>query len=345
MRLSRLQRWTTDRGVPRVWSLPHSRGDAMSDRTIAARRLSLAEREQAPNSDGDHGGWTDPPPITGGDLCAVEQLRFEVADATDVARTAAGQLRALDEWLRHLPGRCGRARLAVPGIPAAVASLRDVHLELARVGDLLGALSRLEAEVDASCPPAHDGGPETLRGAESSLMRDADDRLDPALLPTEALVSALSRGARGDYAHEAAVDLLAGFGCPSGFWLRRSDFLDNCIEAWLSAAPDDTTRARVPMVNARIDGAALADLLDGHHIEGAGGELRILHLVAGLLGHLTGRPLSEQLLGLDEDTTVLVLRAVAHVGGWHERGRTFVFTEQDSAAKASPYVAAGVRRG
>lgn len=314
----------------------------MSGRMIAPRWLPRAACEPVP--DGDGGGWSDPPPISGGVLNSAEHLRFEAADAIAVASTAAGHLRALEEWLGRLPGRCSTATLDVPGIAAAVGSLCDVDLELDRVAALLEALSRLADGVDASHPPVFGGEPDVLRDRGSVSTHGVDDCLDPTLLPTRALVSALSRGARGDYAHEAAVNLLARFGCPSGFWLRRPAFLDNCVEAWLVLAPDDTTGAVAHRVDARIDGAALATLLDGHHIEGATGELRVLNLVAGLLGYPTARPLSDQLLGLDEDTTVLVLRAVAHVGGWHERGRTFVLAAQDEAS-APVDIAAGAGHG
>lgn len=320
-----------------MWSRPCHRGAVMSGRMIAAPGLPPTACEPVP--DGDGGGWNDPPPISGGALNTAEHLRFEVADAIAVARTAAGHLRALEEWLGQLPGRCSTATLDVPGIAAAVGSLCDVDLELDRVAALLEALSRLADEADSSGPPVYDGEPDAPRDHGSTSTHD-DDCVDPTLLPTRALVSALSRGARGDYAHEAAVNLLARFGCPSGFWLRRPAFLDNCVQAWLVMAPDDTTGAVAHRVDARIDGAALAALLDGYHIEGATGELRVLHLVAGLLGYPTARPLSDQLLGLDEDTTVLVLRAIAHVGGWHERGRTFVLAAQDEAS-ASIDVAAG----
>ena len=310
---------------------------------IAAQWLPPAACEPVQACDGEGGGWSDLPPISGGDLNTAEHLRFEVADAIAVARTAAGHLRALQEWLGHLPGRCSTATLDVPGIAAAVGSLCDVDLESDRVAALLEALSRLADEADASGPSLYDGEPDIPRDHGSTSTYDVDDFVDPTLLPARALVSALLRGARGDYAQEAAVDMLARFGCPSGFWLRRPAFLDNCVEAWLAIAPDDTTGALAHRVDARIDGAALAALLDEHHIEGSAGELRVLHLVAGLLGYPTARPLSDQLLGLDEDTTVLVLRAVAHVGGWHERGRTFVLALQDGATTAPVDVAAGAR--
>lgn len=313
-----------------MWSRPYNRGAVMSGRMIAARGLPPAACEPVPAGDG--GGWSDPPPISGGALSTAEHLRFEVADAIAVASTAAGYLCALEEWLGQLPGRCSTATFTVPGVASAVGSLCDVDLELDRVAALLEALGGLAQEVDDSDPPVFDGEPDILRDRGTVLTHDVDDCVDPTLLPTRALVSALSRGARGDYAHEAAVDLLARFGCPSGFWLRRPVFLDNCVEAWLVMAPDDTTGAVEHRVDARIDGAALAALLDRDHVEGSAGELGILHLVAGLLGYPTARPLSDQLLGLDEDTTVLVLRAVAHVGGWHERGRTFVLATQDEAS-------------
>ncbi len=284
---------------------------------------------------------SDPPPISGGELDTAEHLRFEVADAIAVAQAAAGHLRALEEWLVQLPGRCRKDTEALPGLAGAVGSLRDIDLQLDRVSALLQVLSRLAEIAHASGPPMADGTQGVWGDLGYGATHDVEDCLDPTSLPAGALVPALSRWARGDYAHEAAVDLLARFGCPSGFWLRRPDFLDNCVEAWGAVAPDETIRALGRTVDARIDGAVLAALLDGQHIDGAAGELRVLHLVAGLLGYPTSRPLSDQLIGLDEDTTRLVLRAVAHVGGWHERGRTFDVAVQDVATTDSVDVDAG----
>lgn len=318
----------------------------MSGRTSAALWQASAAREQLPVSDGEPlGCCDDPPPISGGDLSTVGHLQFEVADAGAVARAAAGHLRTVGDWLRQLPGRCRAAPFTTPGMAAAIESLRDIDVELDRIEALFEALSRLAHEAEASGPPAQEAETERSRQGQPDPLHDVDDSVDPASLPTAELVPALLRWAGGDYAREAAVHLLAGFGCPSGYWLRCAAFIDNCVDAWLSVEKDTTTGSRTPAVAASIDGAALASLLDGHHIKGAAGELRVLHLIAGLLGCPTPRPLSDQLLGLDEDTTVLVLRAVAHVGGWQERGCTFGLTPQEPPTTVATDVAAGVQHG
>lgn len=313
----------------------------MSGRAAGTRWTASAPREQVPGW-ASRGRWDETPPIAGGHLSTLDQLRFEVADASAVARATAGHLSALGVWLRHLPSRSRTRCFAAPDIAAAAGSLRDVYLALDFVDELLGALGRLADEAGPCDTPLRNGQPDIFRNQPSTTTPEGDDVVDPTSLPTGALISALSSGVRGDYAQEAAVDLLARFGCPSGFWLRRPGFLDNCVEVWLAVAPEDTTGTLVHRLDARIDGAALAVLLNAHRIEGAAGELRVLHLVAGLLGYPTGRPLSEQLAGLDEDTTVLVLRAVAHVGGWHERGRAFVLAGRDIATEAPADLTSGV---
>ena len=123
---------------------------------------------------------------------------------------------------------------------------------------------------------------------------------------TEALTAGLRAWARGTYSIEAMVEVLArGVG---GFWLTRSDFLDACIEivddhpegpwAWL-----DTEQARA--------------FLDSNPIA-SGGERRMLEIALSVGGHHRV-DLSQALGGLSHVNIAVVLEAVAHLGGWHER--------------------------
>jgi hypothetical protein len=110
------------------------------------------------------------------------------------------------------------------------------------------------------------------------------------------VVASLRTWARGLYATEAAVELVARshrgrFAQPGHPWIGT----DESGRCWLE--PDQLT------------GPVTAGL--------SGGERRLLAISASLAG---GRPvdLSDTLSGLDRDTVVLVLAAVAHASGSHE---------------------------
>ena len=112
-----------------------------------------------------------------------------------------------------------------------------------------------------------------------------------------AVVDGLRRWARGAYAEEAAVELLArSFGsrfCSTGYlWVRRCD-----RPGWYW-----------------LDGEPLI------HGTGAlsGGERRLLALAGALVSGLAITDLAGLIAGLDRTNQHLVLAALAHAGGSHE---------------------------
>jgi hypothetical protein len=128
--------------------------------------------------------------------------------------------------------------------------------------------------------------------------------------PAPDLVAGLQTWARGVYATEAAVELLArSFGgrlAELGYpWI-----MTDAGEGWCWLEPDQLT------------GPATAGL--------SGGERRLLAIVASLAG---GRPvdLSETLAGLDRDAVVLVLAAVAHASGSHEHADMVIDSDRGVA--------------
>jgi hypothetical protein len=110
------------------------------------------------------------------------------------------------------------------------------------------------------------------------------------------VVASLRTWARGLYATEAAVELLARFhggrlAQPGHPWIG----IDESGWCWLE--PDHLT------------GPAMAGLSDG--------ERRLLGIVASLAG-AGPTDLSDILTGLDRDTISLVIAAVAHASGSHQ---------------------------
>jgi hypothetical protein len=110
-------------------------------------------------------------------------------------------------------------------------------------------------------------------------------------------VAGLRVWARGVYATEAAIELLARFhggrlAQPGQPWI-----MPDPGEGWYWLEPD------------HLAGPTVACLSDG--------ERRLLAIVASLTG---GAPvdLGDALAGLDRDTVTLVLAAVAHASGSHE---------------------------
>ena len=116
--------------------------------------------------------------------------------------------------------------------------------------------------------------------------------------------------ASGLFASEAAVELLIAH----DVWLRRRDFLFTLVDA-----VDDGWGPRgavVPM--AAIDWDRVeAFLLSA---PASRSEIAVLRLAASLAGSTVSRPLHDATAGLDETNTTLVLNAIAHRCGWHERG-------------------------
>jgi hypothetical protein len=115
--------------------------------------------------------------------------------------------------------------------------------------------------------------------------------------------------AEGDYADEAATELLIAYGT----WLARGDFRAKLVEA----VDDGWSRhGQVPM--AFIDWKGVPDFL--HETPTSSGEAGILRIAASIAGADTG-PLSVLTYSLDPTNTEFVLQALAHAAGWHERHR------------------------
>src|SRR3954468_1848757 len=122
--------------------------------------------------------------------------------------------------------------------------------------------------------------------------------------------------ANGMFASEAAVELLIAH----DVWPRRRDFLFTLVDA-----VDDGWGPRgcvVPMASVDWDRVE-AFLVSA---PASRSEIAVLRLAASLAGATTSRPLHDATAGLDETNTALVLNAIAHRCGWHERGTTQLIT-------------------
>jgi len=134
--------------------------------------------------------------------------------------------------------------------------------------------------------------------------------VDPLSLPLSSIRGALVAGASGLYREEGAVGLLIAH----DVWPRRGDFLRACVEV----DDDGWTRDGVATL-ASVDWDA-ARLLAGS--VPASGEVAVLHVaVAIAVDDLGG-----QVTSLDAGNLALLLDALAHTAGWHERGITHQVT-------------------
>ncbi len=132
--------------------------------------------------------------------------------------------------------------------------------------------------------------------------------LEPTSLTPEQLTPMLHAWAKGSYADESAVNLLA----VHGTWLARRDFLAACVEA-----VDDGWTRDGPTPIAAIDWPGAARFAST--APASTSETLILRLACSLAGVDTGT-LRELTAGLDTTNTARVLDALAHRAGWHERG-------------------------
>jgi hypothetical protein len=133
--------------------------------------------------------------------------------------------------------------------------------------------------------------------------------LNTLKLTAAQLAPMLRAKAEGDYADEAATELLIAHGT----WLGRGDFRAKLVDA----VDDGWSRhGQVPM--AFIDWSGVPDFL--HETPASSCEAGILRIAASIAGTDTG-PLSALTYSLDPTNTELVLQALAHAAGWHERHR------------------------
>ncbi|HEY8722185.1 hypothetical protein [Pengzhenrongella sp.] len=132
---------------------------------------------------------------------------------------------------------------------------------------------------------------------------------DVSALTFDQLTTGLRAWARGLYPLEAAVEvLLAHRG-----WLHRADF----------------RRATLRISDGRpscvgIDWAAAAQFAG--RAPASGSEIAMLRIAISIAGREIYRPLGDLLSGLDAANITIVLNAIAHTAGWHERGTVALIT-------------------
>jgi hypothetical protein len=134
-------------------------------------------------------------------------------------------------------------------------------------------------------------------------------------MPDTDLHDRLRWWANGGYGTEAAVELLIR--APAGMPATAAPRLIDRIDA----------------VRRNPDGAVWLDtdalVVEANEGSWSGGERRLLLLAASLDGARFDRsvePLSSLLSGLDDANVRLVLDAMAHAAGWHERGTSHTVT-------------------
>lgn len=128
-------------------------------------------------------------------------------------------------------------------------------------------------------------------------------------LTFEQVATGLRAWAHGLYTVEAAVEVLLAHRA----WLRRMDFRRAAL--WIS--DDGPAYIGVDWTNAaRFAGRA----------PGNGGEIAMLRVAVDLAGQVFHESLGDLLTGLDQANIAIVLDAVAHAAGWHERGVVVLVT-------------------
>src|SRR5215218_2500763 len=159
--------------------------------------------------------------------------------------------------------------------------------------------------------------------------------LDPTTLSAEKLAPMLRAWASGLFATEAAVELLIAH----DVWPRRRDFLFTLVDA----VDDGWARRGTVAPMASIDWDRVEAFLVS--APASRSEIAVLRLAASLAGSTVNRPLHDATAGLDETNTTLVLNAIAHRCGWHERGTTQLITGTLGASRADvdgpPAIAVG----
>jgi len=149
--------------------------------------------------------------------------------------------------------------------------------------------------------------------------------IDPTTLTSEELAAMLRAWASGLFPSEASVQLLIAH----DVWLHRRDFrltlVDAVDDGW---GPKGTV---VPM--ASIDWDRVEAFLVS--APASTSEVSVLRLAASLAGTAISVPLRDATKGLDETNAALVLDAVAHRCGWHERGTARLITGRFDGREAS----------
>jgi hypothetical protein len=136
--------------------------------------------------------------------------------------------------------------------------------------------------------------------------------LDSTTLDATTLAPMLRSWAAGLFTGEAAVELLIAHDT----WLHRADFRGRLVDA----VDDGWARDGGIEPMASIDWDAVEDFLTEAPCSTS--EAGILRLAASLAGTEVTTPLAMMTASLDDTNAALVLDALAHRFGWHERGHT-----------------------
>jgi hypothetical protein len=137
-------------------------------------------------------------------------------------------------------------------------------------------------------------------------------------LSTPDLADRLRTWAAGLKSTEAAVELLIAHGA----WLGRTVFVDALVESF--EAYDHYCKGVVSV--AIVDFEGIPAFL--HTFECSAGDESILRLAAAIAEVPTASSLGALLGELDGANVALLLDAIAHAAGWHERAYVHVVTGQ-----------------
>lgn len=111
--------------------------------------MSAATDSHRLSTDGGHDSPSRRvPPIATGDLDSLALLRFETLDALAVTAAVLEEIRALQSWLRALPGRYEAASFPVRGLDVGIDAVGTTRLSTQQVERLLRALSDLQRQLD-----------------------------------------------------------------------------------------------------------------------------------------------------------------------------------------------------
>lgn len=133
-----------------------------------------------------------------------------------------------------------------------------------------------------------------------------DDAID---LTLEQIATGLRAWARGLYPLEAAVELLIAH----DIFLRRTDFRRSAL--WISADGPEFIG---------VDWTAAHDL--ANRAPASRSEISALNVATSLAGHHLAPSLGDLLTAVDMSNVAMVLHAIAHTAGWHERGTAALIT-------------------
>lgn len=132
---------------------------------------------------------------------------------------------------------------------------------------------------------------------------------------TAEVVAALRRGVSGSFSQEAALELLIAH----GWWLRRPEFLSDLVDG--RSSDGDTRGGR-----SRIRWSGVEEFLVQRGAVGSRVDRAVLRCATSVADRSSPGALGQLVGELDIRSTVLLLQAIAHRAGWHERGMAYVVT-------------------